>query len=273
MSMDYTSIFVHERLQGWEALIDMEMTYFCISFDYRLTKNLALSLDVPFVSMNSGFLDNFLEIFHTTFGLPNYGKKRRPKDEFAYFLKKNDRDLFEAQSGGFHLVDSSISVKFSLLDEKQSGIASASLLYRLKMPTGKKEHGFGSGRYDHGLFLLSKIRFNPISLYLNPGIMFLSEAETIGSRLPVNTTVFGLIVGCEYPLSKSWSLLAQVNYYTSPFKDRRIPPLDDDSLQLIMGTIYELTPGMSLEFSFSEDLSWAAPDFTVHARMTFGISL
>lgn len=269
MAIDYTSVFVNEKSGNWEALIDMEMTSVDLSLVYGLTKNLSVSVSMPFVSMNAGFLDPLLEDFHNTFGLPNYGKHDRPKDEFAYAVRENGEDWFTAQSGGFHRADGTISARLSLYGEKPHSPMSGSILYKLKIPIGDAEHGFGSGEFDHGLFLLSQFRFDPFILYLNPGIMALSKPDTLGLQVPINSTIFGLVLGCEYVPNTSWTLLTQLNYYGSPFADTGISHLDNHSLQLIFGLTHEISQGTVLELTFSEDLSRTAPDFTVHTRIVF----
>ncbi len=264
LSSDYAAVFVNETSENRTALIDMEMTVLDFSLEYGLTEYLTLSADMPWVSMNGGFTDGFLEDYHKTFGFPNYGRETRPKNEFAYSLKKNGAELFHATSGGLHLTDMRLSAKVSLPDAGQ--IISA-LSYTLKLPTGDYGQGFGSRGFDHGFSLLSERQFAPFTFRLNPSVIFLSEPETAGADISFNHTMFGLFAGGEYAFGKSLSLLAQVNYYTAPFEDTGIEPLDTDSLELALGFIYEFTRSTSLEFAFCEDLSHAAPDFNLHLSL------
>ncbi|MEE8399871.1 MAG: DUF3187 family protein, partial [Desulfobacterales bacterium] len=225
---------------------------------------------LPFVSMNDGFLDPFLESFHETFGLPNYGKKWRPRDEFGYVLKKDGEAWFTAEPGGLHLVDSTLAAQFALFGHKQTDHVTGSLVYKLKIPTGDADHGFGSGGFDHGLFFVSRFRLNPITIYANGGVMALSEPDTPG-KVPYNATTYGMLLAGEYAWSNTVTLLAQINATTSPFKDEGIDPLDDYSVQLVLGVGYDLGSGLSMEVAFSEDLSDPAPDFTVSTRFSWGI--
>jgi len=273
LSADHASIFVNE-LSGekWSALIDMEITVLELSLEYGLTDYLTLGLDLPFVSMNSGFLDGFLEDFHSTFGLPNYGKEERPKDEFAYRLQKQGKNWFRAESGDLCLADSAVSAKLSLMDEIRKEWflpEKLSLSYTLKMPLGDEEGGFGSGGFDHEFSLLSQFRISPLVIYLNPSLIFLSDPETVEADISVSN-ILGLFLGGEYIFSESLSLLAQLNYYTSPFENTGISQLDTETLQAEFGFIYKLTSSLSLEFAFCEDLTRSAPDFNVHLRMSYG---
>jgi len=269
VAMDYTSVFVNERKGDWEAVVDMEMTALDVTLAYGFTERLSVSVSIPFVSMNSGVLDPFLEVLHSTLGLPNYGRKERPQDEFAYHILENGKAWFTGRSGGSHVTDSTVSAKLSLYGEKQTDTVTGSLLFRLKLPTGNAEHGFGSGGFDQGVFFLSRFLLDPLALYINPGIMHLSKPDVPGLSVPTDETIWGVLLCGEYYLNRSWSLLTQLSYYTSPFEDIGIPHFDGQSLQLALGLTYGPTPGTYLEFSLSEDLSRAAPDFTVHARVAF----
>jgi len=262
LSSDYAAVFVNETSENWTALIDMEMTVLDVSLEYGITEYLTLSADAPLVSMNRGFTDGFLENYHSAFGFPNYGRETRPKNEFAYSIKKNGVELFQAKSGGLHLTDMTLSAKMSLPD---TGQIKSALSYTLKLPTGDYEQGFGSNGFDHGFSLLSEFQIAPFTFRLNPSVIFLSDPETAaGADISVNHTIFGLFAGSEYAFSKSLSLPAQLNYYTAPFKDTGIGQLDTDSLELALGFIYEFTPSISLEFAFCEDLTHSAPDFNIH---------
>ncbi len=269
VSADYASVFVDERSEKWRVLMDMEMAVLDLGLRYGITEKLALSLDLPLISMNAGFLDGFLDEYHSAFGFPDYGRSKRPKNEFAYVMQKDGEDLFHTESGGCHLGDASVSAKLSLADESFWEIpVSLSLSYTLKMPTGDKSQGVGSGGFDHGFFLLSQARFSRFTTYLNVGYILLSDPETSGPDLSVRD-MLTLFAGAEYRVSNSWTLSAQLDYYTSPFENTGISQLDDDSLGLALGLGYKLSSCMGLEFAFGEDLTHAAPDFTVHARLIY----
>lgn len=272
LAVDYSSVFINEVSNNWSALIDMEMAVIGFRLVYGVTDRFNLSLDLPFVSMNNGFLDGILESYHDTFGFANYGRESRQKNEFAYLLKKNGKDWFKAKSGGFHIADFWLSAKVPVIDEDRYNYLSASIVYRLKVPGGDYEQGFGSGRFDHGFFFLSQIRRSRFTFYLNPGFMLLSDPKTIWADVSVNN-VFGLTVCGEYALKESLSLLTQLNYYTSPLEETGIRQLDDDSLEIAIGLNWHFSPKGKLELSFCEDLTRSAPDFNVHAKITWNLSL
>lgn len=278
LSADYSSVFVNKQSDEWSALIDMEMTVLEFSLEYGMTEYLSLSLDAPLVSMNKGFLDGFLEDYHHALHVPNYGREYRPKDEFAYSIRKNGSEWFSAESGGLHPADCSITTKFRLIGEKERAFQRRSILlpdqlslaYTLKLPAGDEDKGFGSGRSDHGFSLFSRFRFDPVALYLNPSVVFLADPET---EMPIRNTLYGLFAGLEYMFSDSLSLSAQLNYYTSPFENTGIRHLDEETVELALGFTYDLSSSVTLEFAFCEDLSHSAPDFNLHLRLACDLTL
>jgi len=147
----------------------------------------------------------------------------------------------------------------------------ASVSYSLKLPTGDQNSGFGSGGIDQGVTLLTRFRFSPVALYFNPGYIFRSDPETLGPEIEVDDS-FTLLAGVEFEAGETWSLLAQVNYYSAIFSGTDIPQLDRESTELSFGVVMQISKKMDLELAFCEDLSPAAPDFTVHTqvRYTFG---
>ncbi len=263
VAADYSSVYVNEKSRTWSVLMDMEMAVFDLGLEYGVLEWFSLSMDLPFASMNSGFLDGFIEGYHDAFGLAGYGREGRPENKFAYYMHKDGRKWFRSESGGIHMADASLCAKIPLLEEKRGSPLAASFSYRIKFPCGNEEKGLGSGGLDHGFFVSSKFTLGPVITYLSPGMIMLSDPHIQGMDISLNN-IYSLFAGWEYILNEEWSLLAQLNYYTSPFRDTGIPQLDENTMEMSLGFIYELTGGLQLEFAFCEDLTRSAPDFNLH---------
>ena len=271
LSADYTSLYIDEQSRDWSVLMDMEMTVVDLGLTYGVTQRMNLSLKLPFISMNGGFLDKPLASYHDFFGFPDYGRPDGPVDEFGYQLTVDGDAWFDAQPGGLHPGDGVVSAKIQLAGGDNAQGLCSSLLAVLKIPTGDSGHGFGSGQYDQALMILNRYRQSPLILYLNPGVILLSDPETDGADVSVNN-MMTILTGIEYEASDRWSWVGQLNYLTSPLAHTGIPQLDQDSLELALGFCLSLSDRSVLEFAFCEDLTRSAPDFTVHAgiRWTIG---
>ena len=267
----YAASFINEDSDRWRTVIDLEMTVLEFGLTAGLSRRLSLGADVRFASMSGGFLDGFLEDFHDAFGLPNYGRERRPENEFLYFIEKDGEQWLESEFGGMHLVDPSLSLEYLLTDRGDprapEGRFTAGLSYALKLPLGDERAGFGSGHLDHRVALPLRWVGHPFALYLVPAFSFLADPDTAGADIRVRN-VFGTFLSAEWAFARHWSVLAGLNFYTSPFEETGIEQFDDDSYQLDVGLIWNPAPDVRLELSFSEDLTRPAPDFAL--RMGLG---
>lgn len=268
LSVDYTSIYIDETSKDWSALMDMEMTVVELSLTYGITNRMNISLSLPWISQNGGFLDGPLETYHNFFGFPNYGREDGPVNKFGYHVSVDDEAWFDARSGGLHLGESVVSAKMRLSGTGRNLGFTNSLLVALKIPTGDADHGFGSGRFDQALILLNQYKVSPFILYLNSGVVFLSDPETQGAHIQVKDMVT-LLAGIEYNASDNLSLMGQFNFVTSPFRHTGIEQMDQDSLELTLGFAATLSNDVIFEFAFSEDLTRTAPDFTVHGALRY----
>jgi hypothetical protein len=263
LALDYSSVFFAEHSDRWSLLVDMEMAVVDLGLRYGLTPLVTLGINQPAARMWDGFLDGPLEDYHNAFGFPNYDKDTRPEDEFAYFIRKDGRDWFRSEPGGWHLMDATLGAEWRLLNGVSRDI---SLIYQVQLPTGENESGFGSGSFDHSLGLPTAFAHKKLRVFLTPGVHLPGEPDTIDAS--IHTRPFGsLLVGAAYAYNENLSLIAQVNGYTSPLEKTDIPKLDDGSLELGLGFHYRLIRGLGLEFAFTEDLTRAAPDFNLHLRL------
>jgi long-subunit fatty acid transport protein len=95
-----------------------------------------------------------------------------------------------------------------------------------------------------------------------PGFVVVGDPKTDEPSIATQD-VYGLFAGVSYDYNAFWTWLLQVNAYSTPIENTDIEALDDGAVDLAIGLHYRLAPRWLLEFAFSEDLTKAAPDFTV----------
>lgn len=269
MAVDYSSVYVDQHNNQWDFLLDMEMVTVGLSLAYGLTASTAIRLDVPLVSMNSGFLDVFLEGYHDALGVSNYGRENRPSNSFAYQVSKDGLRWIEGDSGGLHLADVTVSAQWALPRPSFLPHWKSTLLVSVKLPTGDVHGGFGSGRSDMGVFAPSQWSNKAWSFYMMPGFLWHSDPETPGVDVNARNN-FSFFAGAGYQYNHQWSWLAQLNYATSPIEHTGIGMLDDGAVELALGFRRFLNRQWCLEFAFCEDLfTRTAPDFTVHMGLVW----
>ena len=268
LALDYSPIYFSHNNQDWGFLVDLEMTTADFSFRYGLTPRLALKADFPFVSLNAGFLDRFLEGYHDTLGVANYGREERPDNAFAYRVTHQGRTWIDASSGTFELADLTLSAQWRAWGGNNPQSWAGSLVLSLKVPSGDADHGMGSGQFDYGLFATADRRMGPFSFYLMTGYALNHDPDTLGARIQARPS-YAWFGGVGYQYSDRTTWLVQVNGYTSPIEETGLSEVDEAAVELGLGFQYLLDGDWQVEFAFGEDLTRAAPDFTVRIDLAW----
>lgn len=267
IGIDYGSVNINKQSDKWDILMDMEFAILTLSFKMGLSWQTEGTVSLPLVYYFDGFMDPFLKWYHNTLGVSNYGREKRPNNDFGYRVRKNGKDWFRPTNGGCGGVgDGTISLKKCLVIY---GDTRLSMKGMLKAPTGDSGRGLGSGGFDAGIMLLFRQGFDAWILHLGVGHEWLGSPDTQGGFDPgIRDTTDGSFA-LEYIWSDKLSLLAQIEGKTSPFSDTGIESLDKGFIGLTFGGKYRLRDDTGIELAFSEDLSEAASDFTIHIGMVF----
>lgn len=258
ISLSHSSIFMIKSSSDWSVKLDMELTELSLRYKKSVLNLFELGIEVPFLSLNSGFMDGFLESYHDTFGFADYGRSTRPKNEFLYEIKKDGVIIIKGENGRTSIGDIRISAKRMILGNDPV----VSIKFDLEIPTGDASNGYGNGSLDAGASLLiNKKITEKIKSYFNIGIV--SPGDLKGyEKIELKEFYYGGI-GIEAAYWKSLSIFGQVSVQTSPFPKTGISTVDRAAALLSIGGRYYLGKN-SMEFSFTEDLNTAgAPDFTI----------
>jgi hypothetical protein len=264
--LSYSSLFLVKQSADWTVNLDMEIT----DLDFRLRKAFAdrfeIGLDVPVLVFSSGFMDNFLESYHRTFGFPDYGRSTRPANEFLYEVRRNGVLVIQGKNGRIGLGDIRITAKTRVF----RGEPDISIMADLELPTGQASAGFGNGRLDGGLaVLLNKRLGEKFMSYWNIGVVFpgdLKAMETVHMK-----TYPYAAAAVEAALWKHLSFNGQIFFQNSPFPKTGIGAVDRIAALLSLGGRY-ISGKNSFEFSITEDPPTAgAPDviFNLSCKKTF----
>jgi hypothetical protein len=258
INLSHSSMYLVEDSDQWSAGLDMEITGMNLRFKRTVRDLFEVGIDVPVISLSSGFLDGFLESYHNAFGFPDYGRSERPTNDFLYEVKKEGKVIVKGRNGHIGLGDIRLSVKKPLL----SGDTMVSLRADIEFPTGDADAGYGNGSFDAGFGLLIDKRLTEqIQSSINAGIVFPGDLKGKG-RIGLREFVYGG-VSVEALAWKRFSLLAQIFAQNSPFPETGIGEIDRPAVLLSFGGRYRSGVNM-LELSLTEDPNTAgAPDFTL----------
>ena len=257
MGMQYSSLFVVKHSDDWDFELDFEVFMLDIELKKRLFDSLEISMELPLYSYNSGVLDSVLESYHSMFGFPDYGRSRRPKNEYLFVVKHRGKTVIKGESGEIMLGDIKMGLKYNLLDVDPV----ISLYGFIELPTGASKRGYGNGEIDMAVaILVDKKIFDSLDAYMNIGVVFPGDYkgyEDIG----LNHYLYGG-VSVKWQMDDTLALYLEFFAQESPFPETGIREIDEIVTILSIGGRYKITSSSFLTFSFSEDTNTAgAPDF------------
>lgn len=260
VSLDFSRVNLYQASERWTINQDMEMTVAEISLGYAVTKRTAVRLILPVASMNSGFLDHFVNEYHEMLGIHSVV----PDNLFAYEASKDGQVWLKGASGRVELADVTLSAQWEWLPSVSHDGFCSSLMASVKLPTGSPRRGYGSGRTDIGFFLPSQWSGRQWSFYLMPGYIWPSDPDTDNVKVGARQSM-SLFAGTSYAYNERWQWLLQFDYFESLLEHTGIEAIDDGALEMTFGLRYRTGGNWAYEVGFSEDIfTIAAPDFTVH---------
>ncbi|MEC4686398.1 MAG: DUF3187 family protein [Nitrospirota bacterium] len=260
LNLMYSSTYLVKTSGDWSFNLDLEAAIMDIQIKRLFFgDSFELSLDLPVISFNSGFLDGFLESYHSAFGFPDYGRSNRPPNDFLFEVTHNGRTVVAGKSGEIALGDIRMGIKKAVYVKDPY----VSIYGFVEFPTGDPESGYGNGALDTSVALLvNKGIGDRLMTYFNAGAVF-TDSFRGEETIDLEDYLYGA-VGVEWLYSGSLSLNTQFFIQGSPFKNTGIRAIDEVATILSLGGRYRINPGRFLEFSFSEDTNTAgAPDFMV----------
>ena len=262
----YASVYTVQSSSAWSIAADMEVAELDFRFRKSFNDSFELGIDIPIISFNSGFMDSFLNDYHSAFGFPDYGRSERPLNTFLYEVRRNGVLIIKGDTGT-GIGDIRLTAKKTLL---KSDSAAVTFFADLELPTGDASRGFGNGSLDAGAAILVEKRIGEkVMVYGNAGIVFPGKLRA-EETLKLNASPYAGL-GVEAAVWSHVSLLGQVMFQKSPFPKTGIGSLDRPSALLSLGGRYAWEKN-SLDFAFTEDPNTAgAPDvsFTLSFKRRF----
>jgi hypothetical protein len=235
---------------------------------YGLTKQVEVGLEVPVLYRYRGFLEGaILATERATTGVTATREQTRHMG-YAFNVSQDGRTLFEGGDNSLGLGDITVIAKYELL-RRHDALPGVSLRTAVKLPSGDPDRVFGSGHPDVGLGLAVEQKIGAsVMVYGNVNGVF-PTGDLAG--LDLHPT-FSAMAAVEYLWSPKFSLLAQFEYYSSPFHGTGIKLLDRGITETAMGFNYRIRRNLLWQTYGVENLDFitgGAPDFTLSTVMTY----
>jgi hypothetical protein len=236
---------------------DLETFRGSLIASYGLRENWQLSVALPYVSHDGGFLDDFIYRWHNFFGLPQGGRTKDNSDQLdVSYLSGVSFELPGPERG---VGDLRFAVAHSRAWNNRTLIFSA----EVKLPTGEFDKLTGSGGTDfsagltlHDPYSLEKYR---ITLYGGLAGLFLGDMDGELAAIQKNFVLAGR-AGIGWQATRLIQLKLQLDAQTAIY-DSELKQLGDPALQLVMGGSLTFTDNVYLDISVAEDIrTTTAPD-------------
>jgi len=256
LSLSHSSTYTVQDSAHWKIYLDMEITEFTLRFNRVIDELFELGIDVPIYIIGGGFLDGFLEDFHSSIGAGNYGREERPKNELLYEVWR-DNKLIVKGSSTTSIGDIRLSIKRHIL---RSDSWLLGVMGNVEIPLDNGRDGLSNGSLDAGISLLFDARLSEtLMVYSNLGAVFPGDVRGY-ERLDLKNFIYGG-VSIESMPWKTISLLVQVLAQGPVYPETDLGAVDRGAITFAFGGRYH-TGRHSIDLSLTEDLSTSgAPDF------------
>ena len=234
-----------------ELVNDLETFRGSLVASYGLRNNWQLSVEVPYISHDGGFLDDLIYRWHDFFGMPQNGRSRDNSDQFdVSYLSGVSHELPGPRSG---MGDVRLNAAHSRPWNGRTLIFSA----ELKLPTGDFDKLTGSGGTDFsaGLTLndphsLEKYR---ITLYGGLAAVYLADVDGELAAVQKNFVLAGR-AGIGWQATRLMQLKLQLDAQSALY-DSDLKEMGDAAFQLVIGGALTFTDDVYLDITVAEDIN------------------
>ncbi len=265
-SLQYASISDGSRSAKADAMFDGEILRWDLAVTYAIAEGLELTIGVPFHYTTSGFLDDGIDGFHRTTGLPR--SDTAEDDQFHHVVTAGGRTVYKLAEDRFALVDLPIELKYRLFEQ---GVSPFTIAARagIELPTGDRRSGFGSGGVDGSVGFIVQRDFEDVSLYWNADALFYDRPRRLRrAGLDFADFVFSTAGAIEWRVADPVAILVQIDAISNVFEDTDVEELDLIQVIGTLGVAVDLGERGLIRVGFSEDLSSAAsPDVAFHLAL------
>lgn len=254
--------------------LDFEAAVAELDYSTRVAWNLRLGATLRLYSYFGGFLDPWIEGFHGVFNLANASRERFPQNRTVIAVKNNRGVEIELAGPTILLGDIALYGNYLIYGDRKRAVALAAAA---EIPTGRQGTPAGNGYLDTGLGLLyEQSLWRRFLLHLQQGVVIPGESFVEGSRarpLPMSQS----LVGLEWRIQESTSLLVQSRIHTSPLRSDEMLLHDlfrsADQFELPITSlqfgIKQRRGNLEWQIYFEEDaLTHEGPDFILSAGVT-----
>lgn len=236
-----------------QIINDVETFRGSLIVSYGLRDNLQFSVEVPYVSHDGGFLDDFIYDWHDFFSMPQNNRTKDKSDQLQVSYLSGSGASFDLDGSASSIGDIRLNGAYSRPWKNRLVIFSA----EAKLPTGDYEKLTGSGGFDVSLGLTLNDPYSlgryRVTLYGGLAGIYLGDMDGSLAEVQNNFALAGRAgIGWQATqlLQFKLQLDAQSALYDSDLKE-----MGDPAFQLVVGGSLTFTDNIYLDISVAEDIN------------------
>jgi hypothetical protein len=216
-------------LPGDAYYLDAEVGVLGLIIERRLTEQLSVSLEIPYLHYGAGQLDGLIENFHDAFGLGQMGRDLVARDRFqiVYRLGNARFELLDRQvKGGF--ADPVLGASYSPESLSRWNVVFEAAA---KIAVDGQRFLLSTGRQDVGLQAGMHRRFGRHSLHSSLSVVYYSG----GMESSADQVIPTLVLAYGFAATRRTSIVLQGYASRSAVRETTLAELEDNKYQLSLG--------------------------------------
>jgi len=267
LMVDLANNYVKDSNSRESILLDGESTRIAMDVRYGLARGFEFGVEIPYIILGGGFLDSFIEGYHTAFGFPQGGRDQAPRNRLLYDYQRDGNQRLKIDSSSTGPGDIRLNGGWQLVQGENKPERAVALRTSLKLPTGDSGKLHGSGSTDLAVWITAgddwKLSVGHFTLFGAAGMMGMTDGKVLQGQQR-NWVGFGAL-GAGWSPRRWIAFKVQTNAHTSFYRDSELREVNAASVQLIMGGTIAFSDKTTLDIGVAEDLIVStAPDVVFH---------
>jgi hypothetical protein len=268
--LSYSSIFERSQRNGDAVDFDHELLRAAARTRYGFAPGFDVEVELGGVYGSGGFLDAFIESFHSLIGAPNQGRDDAPRDRFAAALDAGGSTVYRFEEDRAQLADTMVVVTWGEEEVAPKQWANAWRL-GLDLPTGDESAGAGSGGLDWIVGWSAEYSAGALSHFAGASYGQAQAADSFERADVELPDRYALFYGLEWRWDDRFSWVAQLDLDSALVREIELQEIDRPILDFGVGFVRDVGAASRFWLSFHEDLlADSGPDFALYAGWTWG---
>jgi hypothetical protein len=259
LALDYASVIEYNRLTQADYVLDSELLRVGLNLSRDLGRQSFLLVNAAVGGSYAGFMDGFLNWYHSTLGIRVSERDRRPRDRFLYTVTLPDGHSVSRARRNLFLED----LRIGLGVRPGRGVQT---VFSVTLPTSTGPGGYGRG--VPSVAVLNTLRSPLARDLVYEGSLGVGYTPSHGSLPESQRTAFvALTSGLRLRVLGRQSVYANLFYHSPYYHDTTLPALDRRELSLDFGWILQNRQGREWRLGLTEDLEPGGPGVDLIFRL------